>query len=139
MSDADAKTGKISWFDLTVEDAESTRQFYEAVVGWTSSPVKMGDYNDHCMNSADGDTVAGICHARGENSGLPSQWLIYINVANLDDSISRCEQLGGKLLQGPRDSGGGRFAVIQDPAGASVALFQPPGAVLDDHLLLAQL
>lgn len=126
MSDAENKIGKVSWFDLTVDDAESVRAFYEAVVGWTSSPVSMGEYQDHCMESSDGETVGGICHARGPNAGMPAQWMLYVNVADLDASISRCQELGGEIVQGAREASGGRMAVIQDPAGACVALFEPP-------------
>ena len=126
MSDPKKAAGAILWMDLTVPDAEATRGFYEAVVGWTHSEVDMGGYHDFCMNKPDdGQTVAGICHARGENADLPPQWLIYINVTDLTRSIEQCEKLGGKVLHGPRDMGGSRCAVIQDPAGAVAALFEP--------------
>ena len=75
------------------------------------------------MNEPDSaNTVAGICHARGPNAELPAQWLIYINVANLADSLEQCSQRGGKVLHGPRDMGSGSCAVVQDPAGAVAAL-----------------
>ena len=76
------------------------------------------------LSSVTGQTVAGICHARGENADLPAQWMVYINVANLDDSIAACQQLGGQLLCEPRQVGNGRCAVIRDPAGACAALYQ---------------
>ena len=34
--------GKIGWADLTVNDAETVRDFYRDVVGWTVQPVDMG-------------------------------------------------------------------------------------------------
>ena len=126
MNDPSKQPGMISWVDLTVGDAQRVRDFYEKVAGWTSAAVSMGDYDDHCMNASNGQTVAGICHARGDNSGLPAQWLVYINVADLDQSIKACEQEGGKVLHGPRSIGGGRCAVIEDPAGACAALYQQP-------------
>ena len=68
--------GTIIGFDLTVPDAEAVRDFYAAVVGWQPEPFDMGDYADYFMTSpATGDTVAGVCHARGGNAGLPPQWL----------------------------------------------------------------
>ena len=69
--------------------------------------------------------MAGICHARGGNTGLPAQWLIYIIVADLDASLKQVEEKGGKVLRGIREYGGqGRYAVIQDPAGAVAALYE---------------
>jgi predicted enzyme related to lactoylglutathione lyase len=52
--------------------------------------------------------------------------LIYLTVADLDVSIVRVQELGGKLLIGPKNTGGtARFCVIQDPAGAVAALYCP--------------
>ncbi len=118
--------GTINWTDLTVPDAERVRDFYSSVVGWTSDPFDMGGYSDYSMNSPEsGNSVAGICHSRGVNTGLPAQWLVYITVADLDASIANCQKLGGKVLVGPKTMGGqGRYCVIEDPAGAVAALWE---------------
>jgi predicted enzyme related to lactoylglutathione lyase len=85
----------------------------------------MGDYSDYTMSPPGSDRpVSGVCHARGDNAGLPAQWLIYIVVADLDASIARCLERGGKVVAGPRSMGQARFCVIQDPAGAVSALYQ---------------
>ena len=118
-------TGSITWHDLTVPDATALRDFYTEVVGWQFQAFKMGDYEDYEMRTpGGGQTVAGICHARGENSRLPPQWLIYITVADVDASARRCVELGGKILDGPRLLGKRKFCVIQDPAGACAALIE---------------
>jgi predicted enzyme related to lactoylglutathione lyase len=36
-----ADIGSITWFDLTVDNAEEIKNFYSKVVGWNSVPVKM--------------------------------------------------------------------------------------------------
>jgi len=115
--------GAIEWRDLTIDNAEQVRDFYCSVVGWKWSPVSMGDYDDFnvtCPSS--GETVAGICHARGSNSELPPQWLMYVRVSDVAESAGKCRQLGGKVLHGPRTMGSSQFCVIQDPAGAVLAL-----------------
>ncbi len=125
MNDAPKPLGTICWTDLTVQDAEGIREFYEAVVGWTRQPVDMDGYVDYCMQAPDNDqVVAGICHARGVNANLPPQWLNYITVKDLGLSIEKCVSLGGNVLHGPRKMGNGNCAIIQDPAGACVALFE---------------
>jgi hypothetical protein len=121
------RPGTVSWQDLTVPDADRLRDFYAAVVGWEPEPLSMGGYADFVMN-ADGGSVAGICHARGTNAGLPPVWLIYITVEDLDHSLDECQRLGGSLVSAPRSYGGGRYCVIKDPAGAICALYQPPDA-----------
>ena len=120
------KVGTIGWTDLTVDDAPALRSFYSEVVGWSSTEADMGGYSDYCMNAPGGDTVAGICHARGSNEGLPAKWLVYINVEDADVSAARVESLGGRILKPVTNMAGqGRYCVIEDPAGAVCALFEP--------------
>jgi len=128
MTNKSRPAGTIAWTDLTVENAEAARKFYCAVTGWSSSPVDMGGYADFNMIAASGETVAGVCHARGVNASAPPQWLIYIRVEDVDVSAKRCVELGGKIVDGPRGMGQNRFCVIQDPAGAVAALIGGPPA-----------
>lgn len=125
---AGTPTGTILWHDLTVPDAERVRDFYASVIGWTHAPVNVGDYDDYSMLApGDGSGVAGICHARGENAGLPPQWLMYVAVDDLDASLERCIAAGGEIVSPIRGSEEGwRFSVIRDPAGAVLALMQMP-------------
>ena len=124
MSDNN-ESGKIGWIDMTVDDAPAVRDFYKAVVGWETEDVSMGDYSDYVMKPPSGDGVAGICHARGSNADLPPGWLVYITVADVDKSAAAAVELGGKLVVSPRGLAGGRFCVIEDPAGSCAALYQP--------------
>ncbi|NND81012.1 MAG: VOC family protein [Gammaproteobacteria bacterium] len=117
------KIGAIEWFDLTVPDAQGLSAFYAQVVGWQPQPVSMGDYDDYNMTQPDsGDTVTGVCHARGSNANLPAQWLMYARVADVEASAQRCIELGGEVLDGPRTMSGSNFCVIRDTAGAVLAL-----------------
>lgn len=127
MSTNEKNAGKITWMDLTVENAEEVRDFYSKVVGWTPSPVSMGNYNDYNMLIPDSENpAAGICHARGPNASLPPQWLLYINVENIDKSVANCRELGGIIVVETKSMGDyGRYCVIKDPAGAVCALIEP--------------
>lgn len=127
-NDQAPQIGTITWRDLTVKDAEAVRDFYASVVGWQIRAEDMGGYSDFSMISpSTGEVVAGVCHARGVNSEIPPQWLVYITVADVDASAKKCAELGGAVLVGPKAMGGGRFAVIRDPAGAVCALYRPQG------------
>ena len=118
--------GSIGWMDLTVVNAEQVRAFYEAVVGWKNTPLDMGGYKDFCMLDPTGTkTIAGICHARGVNADMPHQWLLYITVPDLQQSVGRCVSMGGRVIAGPKTAGSmGKYCVIQDPAGAVAALLE---------------
>jgi hypothetical protein len=122
----DQRPGRIGWQDLTVDNAEQVRDFYSEVVGWKTMPLDMGGYDDYVMLSPDGeDGIAGVCQARGINANIPPQWLVYINVEDLDESVESVKALGGEIVDGPRAIGEGRFCVIRDPAGAVCGLMQP--------------
>lgn len=127
MSNNIPEVGTIGWMDLTIANAEKVKDFYTKVAGWKAQPLSMGQYDDYVMNTPETETsIAGICHARGVNAELPAQWLIYITVADIEDSITSCKKLGGKIVAGPKNYAEmGTYCVIQDPAGAVCALFQP--------------
>ena len=117
------KNGQIIWQDLTVKNAEDVKEFYSQVIGWKADPHDMGEYNDFDIKLPEsGETVAGICNARGTNASVPPQWLLYVWVADIQSSIEKCKELGGKIIDGPRKMGGSNFCVIQDPAGACIAV-----------------
>jgi len=121
----EVRPGSIVWTDLTVADAEGIRDFYQAVVGWESRGEEMGGFEDYHMIPPGFDaSVTGICHARGTNSNVPPQWLVYFAVEDVDASAAKAVVAGGTIIDGPRHMGSGRFCVIQDPAGAVCALFR---------------
>ena len=64
--DAAGPVGHISWLDLTVSDASTTRDFYGQVVGWSAQRVQMEDggerYADYNMLGEDGSPPAKASH-----------------------------------------------------------------------------
>ena len=124
---SESQVGTIGWVDLTCDNAGEVRDFYAKVVGWTHEefPLDDGAYSDYTMHAPDGDATSGICHKRGVNADQPGGWMIYIVIADLDESLKSVEQLGGKaLVIRKNEEGPGGFAVIEDPAGAVCALYQ---------------
>lgn len=121
--------GTIGWIDLTIPEADKIRDFYSAVAGWTSQGIDMKDgdtaYQDYCMMPPGAEApAAGICHRRGANAPIPAAWIIYIMVADLEGALEKAAALGGSVLKAPAGAGSGRFAIIQDPAGAVCGLYQ---------------
>lgn len=120
------QTGTIGWIDITVDDANGLRDFYADVVGLVPDAVSMGEYDDFNMTMpASGEPVCSICHARASNKDLPGGWMVYFVVDDVDASAATCTAKGGNILVEPRGLAGGRFCVIEDPSGATAALYQP--------------
>lgn len=125
MADEPPRPGEVFWQDLTVDDAEERAEFYEAVVGWEAKQHPMGEYDDFDMELQQAEkTMAGICHARGENADLPPEWLLYVAVADLDECIDAVRENGGSVVSEKRPDDGHPSAVIEDPGGAVLALFE---------------
>jgi predicted enzyme related to lactoylglutathione lyase len=57
--------------------------------------------------------------------GMPSSWLSYVAVEDVDASAARAKELGASILAEPFDvMEHGRMAMVQDPTGALFALWQ---------------
>lgn len=124
-----APIGRIAWLDLTVAGASAARDFYRQVVGWSVQDSEMEDngehYADYTMLDAGGSPVAGVCHARGANSGLPPVWMLYLPVGDLAESVRRVVDEGGAVIKTVQDEDGRSvYAAVQDPVGAYLALVQ---------------
>src|SRR5690606_15439699 len=95
--------GSIVSTDITVDAPKQLIEFYKEVIGWEEEGLLMkdesGTYTDYVMKDDQGNWIGGICHHRGVNKGIPPQWIVYINVADIKQSIDKCLQLGGKVIK----------------------------------------
>jgi len=58
--------GSIGWCDLTVPGADTVRDFYRDVVGWTATNLDMGGYAGYVMSQPfNGTATTGVRFARG--------------------------------------------------------------------------
>ena len=56
---------------------------------------------------------------------MPPIWSVYVSVADADATVAAAEAAGGAIFQPPFEiPDGGRIAVIADPAGAAICLFE---------------
>jgi predicted enzyme related to lactoylglutathione lyase len=118
--------GTFCWADLGTSDAAAAKRFYTALFGWTAEDRSMGPDAAYTMLTLSGRAVAALYPQEpAPVSGSPS-WLSYISVASANDSAGRARDLGGSVLIEPFDVlDVGRMCLVQDPAGAVVALWQP--------------
>ncbi|MDJ0757984.1 MAG: VOC family protein [Woeseiaceae bacterium] len=122
---SDNEIGSVGWMDMSTEDAVGVSRFYSEVVGFQLAPTDMGGYEDFTLVApGTRSPVAGVCHARGPNEDFPGGWLPYFIVTDLDRSLQKCHELGGKTLIESRSYGDGRYCVVQDPGGTATALYQ---------------
>lgn len=109
--------GEFCWETVSAKDPEAAKAFYGKVLGWA---VKPGPGGVDCFAAGE-VMVADIQPA----TQMPPSWLTYVVVAKLADSVARVEKLGGKVLV-PHVAVPevGNIAVIADPTGAVLGLFE---------------
>ena len=80
-------------------------------------------YIDFTMLGVHGHAAARVCHARGDNLGLPPVWLMHLPVGDLPESLRRVREGGGEIIRVTQEADGAHAsAVVQDPVGACLAL-----------------
>jgi predicted enzyme related to lactoylglutathione lyase len=115
--------GTFCWIDLGTTDLEVAKTFYGEVLGWEMEDVPAGPSETYTMCRLGGKDVAGMHrHSAEEGSG----WSSYVSVDDVDVATANAVELGAKLVMGPFEIGDeARAAILQDPTGAEVALWQP--------------
>ncbi len=120
--------GQFVWRDLMCRDVAGARAFYSDLFGWTVDAGPGGEQT-HTMLLAQGQPVAGIIPLPAEApEGIPSHWLSYVEVPDMDSCLKRVLQAGGNIRLAPQPMGAaGVYAVIGDPEEATIAVYQHLG------------
>jgi predicted enzyme related to lactoylglutathione lyase len=106
----------IDYVEITVRDLQEAKRFYTAAFGW--------EFTDY------GPEYAGIRGLEGEVGGLrqagtvrPGGPLIVLYSQDLDTSAAAVKAAGGKIVQEPFSSPGGRRFHFADPSGNELAVW----------------
>ena len=115
--------GTPSWADVTSPDPEAARAFYGELFGWTGEPSPLPEAMGYTVLMLGDAAVAGLAPTFGE---MPPLWNTYVTVADVDEALAGAAAVGGQVLMEAMDVlDVGRLAVIADPGGAALALWQP--------------
>ncbi len=120
--------GDITWNELNTTDYETAWTYYSKLFGWQETErMDMGpEMGTYFMFKWDGacQSMGGMSNA-AKTMGIPTHWLHYISVADMDAAVERVKANGGKVINGPMEvPGGSRVAQCEDPQGAAFALHQ---------------
>ena len=119
--------GTFCWPELATTDQKAGVAFYRGLFGWDLNDQPMGPGETYSMFEMRGKPVGAAHTMRPEEkqSGAPSHWNSYVTVANVEESAKKAAALGGKLFGPPFDvMDSGRMAIVQDPTGAMIQLWQ---------------
>ena len=124
------KSDVVPWTELHTSDREAAVEFYTKLNGWTTEEMDMGPMGTYTMFKNGEDYIAGCMNMPPEQAeaNVPPHWMNYLGVDDLEASCQQVESLGGTIVLPITEiqDNHGKFAVIQDPTGAIIALHQSP-------------
>jgi uncharacterized protein len=123
--------GTFCWNELATKDLEAAKKFYTELLGWQLKESKAAGMAYNEIVAGD-EHIGGIYQMTDECGGggaeMPSHWMTYVAVEDVDAKAARAEELGGKVCVPPTDIPNvGRFCVVNDPSGATFSLIRLGG------------
>jgi len=112
-----------TYLELHSTDVNRVKAFYAELFGWKTKDIPaptIGVYTE--IDTREGPP-AGLMPQ--QEPGGSSAWLAYVSVPGLDETIARAQELGASVVA-PRTEikDVGWFAVLQDPSGARIGVFE---------------
>jgi uncharacterized protein len=110
----------LGWAELNARGVKNALPFYEQLFGWTTKESDMGEGQPpYIQFEMDGDAIAGAWEMNANiPSTVPSYWMVYFNVEDLEGTFKKALELGATEMMAPQAYPGGRFAIVSDPQGA---------------------
>ena len=135
-----AKMDPVVHFEMPAKDKKRTAEFYSTVFGWQMNLLgaDMGDYllagttevDENNMAKQPGAINGGFFEYQ-DKEGFNMPHLV-ISVDNLEESMKKVEEAGGKILGGAKGPdtiddipGIGRYISFEDSEGNHVGMLQP--------------
>lgn len=115
-----------TYLELHTTDASRTKGFYAELFGWKMKDSKVPGVGTYTEIDPQEGPGAGLMPQ--QEPGGRSAWLAYVKVPRLDEAVTRAQGLGATVVA-PRTEikDVGWFAVLQDPAGARIGVFEQKG------------
>ena len=120
----DGQPGAFAWAELNARGMDKAVAFYSKALGWTTKSMPMGDGQPPYVSFMAGDLgiAGGTEMSPMVPSEVPSYWMVYFAVTDVDATFKTAMAAGGKEMLSPQDDPGGRFAILSDPQGAVFAI-----------------
>lgn len=121
----------VGWSELCAVDPDVAARFFGRLLGWEREPHGLAGRTqpiEYSLLTCRGRNVAGLFPmvAAQRRRGTPPHWLAYLFVPDVDARVARARALGAEVLASPMEVFQlGRMAIVRDPQGALVGLWQP--------------
>lgn len=114
--------GSFVHLELNTDDTDRAKEFYRDLFGWNYNEWPMGDSIYWGVKTPEppggGIQTNPMPHA-------PSQWIPYISVDDVHESVERARSAGAEIIVDFMPiQGSGELAILRDPSGATVGLWK---------------
>ena len=133
-----APHGAPCWTDLMTSDVAAATDFYTQLFGWTADEpnAELGNYFTFYR---DGVRVAGGYSKMPGTEGMPDVWSVYLDTDDAEKTVATAAAEGGHVIAPAMQvMDFGTMAVVADPGGAAIGMWQPGshtgfGVLLEDR------
>jgi predicted enzyme related to lactoylglutathione lyase len=127
------KPNSMGWAELNSRGVGKAKPFYTKLFNWGEkvTPAQGEGQVEYTEFQAGGQSIAGAMEMNPMvPAEVPSYWLVYFNVDNVDQAFKKAKEAGAQEMLAPQDMPGGRFAIVSDPQGAAFGLLkmEPQGS-----------
>lgn len=136
MSERDrAPQGAPCWTDLWTSEVAGSRRFYSDLLGWEAGEPSP-EFGGYFMFTRQGVPVAGATGPMGDRPAT-NRWRVALASPGLEATLEAAQGQGAELQAPAMEVADlGRQALLADPSGAPLALWEPRGfagfTVLDE-------
>jgi len=107
--------------ELSTSDLKKAKKFYTSIFCW-----KLNDIPGMNYTMIETAPNAGGGMQTNPNPGAPSSWLAYVQVDRVKQTLAMAKKAGGTVAMGYTPIGNmGAIAIIVDPMGASLGIWEP--------------
>ena len=121
-----APIGSPCWVDLMTSDTQKSREFYGQLFGWDAEePAE--EFGGYFTFIKDGVRLAGCMPRMPDTPAeMPDVWSVYLASDDARKTVDAAAGNGGQVIVAPMDVGDvGTMAIVSDPGGAAIGVWQP--------------
>jgi len=110
--------------ELQTTDTKKARDFYNRLFDWKLEDAQVPGFGTYTMIGVGEGTGGGMMQQM--QPGAPSAWLAYVLVDDLKGATEKAKANGATVLRDITEVPNmGAFAIITDPTGANIGIWQP--------------
>jgi predicted enzyme related to lactoylglutathione lyase len=118
--------GTLNWNELATRDMTGARDFYTKLLGWSIEEKTTDEGAPYMVFRNAAGATGGMTPM---TRGAQSHWRVYFDIDDTDRRVQKARAAGASVINGPRDTMFGRYALLRDPEGAMFAVISATEAV----------